>query len=442
MWQLVTSVKKEEQAIIVLLESLDCNSKAEKAVSELTVNELNTSDGMNILFGKLDIVFQSETIDEAYNTYSKFINYKQNEDEDINDYIIEYEHLYKGITDFDMKLTDPVLAFTLLDGAYLTDDDRKLALALGNDMKFENMKSHLKHLFSKTKSHNTKTDGQFNLKEEEEVYFTKNKFRGKHFGKYSQNEKKLYPLNKIGKVSRCLICDSKMHRADQCPHNGSNAAALVTEADTESDPEHCESAVIDTGCTKTVAGQIWFENFKSNLTENTLKETETFPSNTSFKFGDGRKVKSSNGVIFPVEIANRHCKINAKVVWENIPLLLSKTSLKKCGTIINMNEDKTTIFREEVVLHQSTSGHYCIDILPTFTTDNTCQKVLVLETDLPYKEKLSQITKIHKQFGHASYENMEKLLKNANMLDNANSKIIKEVVAKCSTCLKFKRPMP
>ena len=54
MWQLVTSVKKEEQAIIVLLESLDCNSKSEKAVSELTANELNTSDGMNILIGKLE----------------------------------------------------------------------------------------------------------------------------------------------------------------------------------------------------------------------------------------------------------------------------------------------------------------------------------------------------------------------------------------------------
>ena len=223
----------------MLLESLDCNSKAEKAVSELTANELNTSDGMNILIGKLDSVFQLETIDEAYNTYSKFINYKRNEDEDINDYTIEYEHLYKRMTDFDMKLPDPVLTFKLLDGANLTDDDRKLALALGNDMKFENMKSALKCLFSKTKSHNTKTDRQFNLKEEE-VYFTKNKFKGKQFGKYSQNVKKLNPLNKIGKVSCCLICDSQMHWADQCPHNGSNAAALVTESDTESDPENCE----------------------------------------------------------------------------------------------------------------------------------------------------------------------------------------------------------
>ena len=55
------------------------------------------------------------------------------------------------MTDFDMKLPDPVLTFKLLDGTNLSNDDRKLAmLALGNDMKFKNMKSALKHLFSKT----------------------------------------------------------------------------------------------------------------------------------------------------------------------------------------------------------------------------------------------------------------------------------------------------
>ena len=101
MWQLATSVKKEEQAIVVLLESLDCNAKAEKAVSELTANELNTNEGMNLLITKLDNVFLSETIDEAYNTYSKIINYKRNDDENITDYVIEYEHLYKRMTDFD-----------------------------------------------------------------------------------------------------------------------------------------------------------------------------------------------------------------------------------------------------------------------------------------------------------------------------------------------------
>lgn len=47
-----------------------------------------------------------------------------------------------------------------------------------------------------------------------------------------------------------------------------------------------------------------------------------------------------------------------------------------------MNDDKATIFEKEVLLHLSTSRYYCIDILPIFTSNNKCQKVLVLETNL------------------------------------------------------------
>ena len=100
-----TSVKKEEQVIILLLESLDCNAKAEKAVSELTANELNTNDGIDIVIRKLDSISQSKTIDEAYSTYLNFINYKRNDDEDISDYIIEYDHYMDIIYQFMFTLT-------------------------------------------------------------------------------------------------------------------------------------------------------------------------------------------------------------------------------------------------------------------------------------------------------------------------------------------------
>lgn len=78
-WKLVTSVKKEEQTIIVLLESLDCNAKVENAVCELTASKLYTNDGMDILTKKLASIFQSEIIDSAYSTCSKFRNYKKND---------------------------------------------------------------------------------------------------------------------------------------------------------------------------------------------------------------------------------------------------------------------------------------------------------------------------------------------------------------------------
>ena len=115
MWQLVTSVPKNQQAIIVPLEALENNVKAEKAVDQITAAELNADTGMNTLLSKLDKVFQSETIDEVYNIYSCFIDFNRHDDTDMNDYIIEYEHIYKRMEDFDMKLPDAVLAFKLLD---------------------------------------------------------------------------------------------------------------------------------------------------------------------------------------------------------------------------------------------------------------------------------------------------------------------------------------
>ena len=53
MWQIVTSVEKNQQAIIIYRESLEGNLKVEKAVSDLIATDLNTNRGMNLLFEKL-----------------------------------------------------------------------------------------------------------------------------------------------------------------------------------------------------------------------------------------------------------------------------------------------------------------------------------------------------------------------------------------------------
>ena len=68
MWQIVTSVWKNQQAIIIFLESLEGNTKAEKGVSDLTATDLNTDQGMDLLFEKLG---------ETYSTYSAFISFKR-----------------------------------------------------------------------------------------------------------------------------------------------------------------------------------------------------------------------------------------------------------------------------------------------------------------------------------------------------------------------------
>ena len=121
---------------------------------------------------------------------------------------------------------------------------------------------------------------------------------------------------------------------------------LITEEDDKSEifvAEASKSAVIDTTCTKAVADEKWFKNYTANLTEKARKET-TCPSNTSFKFGDGRKVQALKRVLFPVHLSLNH------------------------------------------------------------------------------------LDKIHKQFGHASVANMEKLIRNTNLLNPELSALTKEVV--------------
>ena len=206
--------------------------------------------------------------------------------------------------------------------------------------------------------------------------------------------------------------------------------------------EASKSAVIDTAFTKTVAGEQCFNNFVSNLTEKSMKEIEYFPNSTKFKFGDGRQVTAIKCVIFPAVIARKHCKTNAEIVKENIPLLLSKHSLKKCQAVTDMNTDKAAILGNRIDLHLSTSGHYCLDIIPNFTSNKPSKEALTLENTRESDAKITKIKKIHRQFGHASIENMQKLIGNAKLLTKDISLLIKKVVNTCETCIKYCKPNP
>ena len=46
-----------------------------------------------------------------------------------------------------MKLPNTIIFFKLLDGAQVTDDERKLALTMSSNLNFEGMISALKRLF-------------------------------------------------------------------------------------------------------------------------------------------------------------------------------------------------------------------------------------------------------------------------------------------------------
>ena len=61
-----------------------------------------------------------------------------------------------------------------------------------------------------------------------------------------------------------------------------------------------------------------------------------------------------------MKIGNTDCNIDTEVVKSDIPLLLSKTSLKRAGTVLDLKKDKATMFEEPVELEFTSNRHYCV----------------------------------------------------------------------------------
>lgn len=121
-------------------------------------------------------------------------------------------------------------------------------------------------------------------------------------------------------------------------------------------------AVLDNGCTKTVCGEQWLKCYIDSLSETEKKTMKSFKSNTEFRFGDGKSVISEQCVSIPCRIAGVSVNVETDVVKSEIPLLLSKDSMKKAGTKIDFVNDKINIFGKEINLTFTSSGHYTIPL--------------------------------------------------------------------------------
>ena len=109
MWTVICGVPQNEQGILVLLQSLIGNKKAEKDVSTLTTGDLHKETGLKIL-RKLDDPFQDEEAIKAYSTYKIFIYLRKSPQMSMSEYILEFENLSHEILSFNMTFPDTVLA--------------------------------------------------------------------------------------------------------------------------------------------------------------------------------------------------------------------------------------------------------------------------------------------------------------------------------------------
>ena len=75
-------------------------------------------------------------------------------------------------------------------------------------------------------------------------------------------------------------------------------------------------------------------------------------------------------VKIPATIGQIKCHIETEVVTTDIPLLLSKASLKKAEAVLDIKNYKAVMFKQPVTLELTTSGHYCVNILDKDVTQS------------------------------------------------------------------------
>ena len=196
-------------------------------------------------------------------------------------------------------------------------------------------------------------------------------------------------------------------------------------------------AILDSGCTSTVCGEIWLQNMIDSLPDCDKKKVIENKSNKIFRFGDSKIINSTKKVKIPIWIANEKVTLNTEVINYNIPLLLSKESMKKAKVTIDFHNDSVSFFGKEMKISFTSTGHYCIDL----SRENKLGDVdiTLMCDEISNKDKSKIALKLHRQFGHPDNKKLKSLLSDAKINDENLNKAIDEISDKCESCLKYKR---
>ena len=202
--------------------------------------------------------------------------------------------------------------------------------------------------------------------------------------------------------------------------------------------------VLDSGCGKTVCGHDWMETYLDTLDETELEEVKFEESSTRFKFGNGQIYTSSGRVIFPAVLGEKQVLIGSDVVNTEIPLLLSKSTMKKAKTVIDFEHDTVKMFGKKVkLMYTSRGGHYCISlnkkVQASYESDSSMVYFVNLKKikDFSTSEKSKTAAKLHKQFCHCTGKRLKKLCVDAGVKDKEMLKLVEEVRENCKLCEKY-----
>lgn len=405
------TVPVEKQAISV---NLCLKGRARIAASEIPIADLKKTAGFDTLIERLDDLFLADKGSRQFAVFSEFYKTKKSDGQTLDAYISSFEHVCYKMEAQDMKLPDAVTAFMLLESCNFSDTEKKLVMSSIPEVSYDNMKVAIKRIFGEIAGNKVAMEIKDEPVFQSEAFYLRGNARGRgafqrgrgrgntlqRGGNASRGSKrKLNPLDKNGNPTKCVICGSKYHWANSCPDSYENCNATAgteenrnntgnSDAGALSDGEENEvhftlfgfyadkhnkklsklvdecqgCALLDSGCSKTVAGLSWYTKYFNELSDYDKKTVTETSSNSLFTFGDGECKRSMKCVVMPCYIDGKRSTMEVEIVEGGIPLLLSRNSMKKGKMILDFENDMLVIGDRSIKLRMANSGHYLLPL--------------------------------------------------------------------------------
>ena len=260
----------------------------------------------------------------------------------------------------------------------------------------------------------------------------------------------LNPRDRSGNILKCFNCNSVKHLVNKCFHpkdisnmrchkcgllghlafncserKGNKAEESSSSPHVEyitllnSKPDRMKNligesfgmAVLDSGCTKSVTGEMWLDEYLQTLSEQDRLQVSERSIDATFRFGDGAEVTSSKMVKILVVIVSQKFFIEANVIKKELPLLLSRQSMKRAEMIIDFSNDTVNVRGKDIIkLTCTSSDHYCLPLTRLLLHDSSPHSRTVLYAvnlkTMTVDEKRRKAAKLRRQFSHAFKEKL------------------------------------
>ena len=122
LWEMATNVEAVKRAPTVFL---TLEGKAREAILEMDALSLNTENGMKLMYEKLDTLYKDDKPQSALISYETFEKYQRPSDMSVCDYLIEFDRLTARLSDYEIKLPEPVLAYRALKSVNLSQENEQ-----------------------------------------------------------------------------------------------------------------------------------------------------------------------------------------------------------------------------------------------------------------------------------------------------------------------------